>query len=242
MIFLLIAIDLAGSYLGIRFMQMERVRGWALSLSSGVLAAIALLWMLPEMGRVSGLPNACSFLFIGLAVLFAIDRFVYPVCPCCTHLSRKPSAGGELQRMTWPMLAGICIHNVFDGWTTAVAVEARGATGAGLLAGTLIHKLPESLILGVLLRSATRRSSRAFFMAVFASFFLLVGGIARNFALPFQSGALLMVSLAIAAASFLFIGVHTFRAECSRTGARPAMIFLLAGFGCAAALQGIVQW
>src|SRR5580700_4899290 len=51
----------------------------------GVLIGVALFWVLPEMAEFLGWPGAVGWLGGGFALLWAIDRFVYPVCPACSH-------------------------------------------------------------------------------------------------------------------------------------------------------------
>ena len=139
--------------------------------------------------------------------------------------------------MVFPLMAGICLHNVIDGWSTQLAAANSGSLGVGLLVGNLVHKAPESIVLGILLRSAARRSSRAFGLAAFASAFLLLGGALESYSETLHKTALLIGSLAVAGASFLFVGIHMFRAESARTGKLAAAASLAIGFVATAALQ-----
>ena len=54
MLLTLIAIDILGSLFGIVASSTERMRGEVLGISSGILCGVALVWMLPEMGQISG--------------------------------------------------------------------------------------------------------------------------------------------------------------------------------------------
>ncbi len=219
-------------------MNADSVRGWAMSLSSGILLAIALLWMYPEMSHASGPFLAGAILLGALGALLAFDRYIYPVCPCCSHGNKRRIA--EQPEMLWPLLAGIAIHNMFDGWTAAVATQTPGRAGIGLMIGVLIHKLPESVILGLLIRSATRRNREAFLWSIATSLFLLAGAVPYATSQMFQGRAALLISLTLGAASFLFIGIHTFRNAYSRSGSRFAIGTLLAGFACTAAVQVVL--
>ena len=57
------------------------------------------------------------------------------------------------------LVVGICLHNFLDGWSTQLASATAGNLGIGMLVGNLIHKAPESIVLGILLRSAMERPS-----------------------------------------------------------------------------------
>jgi zinc transporter ZupT len=106
-----------------------------------------------------------------------------------------------------------------------------------MLVGNLVHKAPESIVLGLLLRSATQRSMKAAGLSAFASVFLVIGAAAQTYSASLQNTGLLMASLAFAGAGFLFVGIHMFRVECGRNGKRAATWSLATGFAVAALLQ-----
>jgi len=54
MLLILIAIDILGSLLGIFASSTERMRSEVVAISGGILCGVALVWMLPEMGQISG--------------------------------------------------------------------------------------------------------------------------------------------------------------------------------------------
>ena len=79
-----------------------------------------------------------------------------------------------------------------------------------MLVGNLVHKAPESVVLGLLLHTVTQKPIKAAGWAVFASVFLVIGGAAQRYTASFHSQPLLMGSLAFAAAGFLFVGFICF--------------------------------
>jgi zinc transporter ZupT len=240
MLFLLLAVDILGSLLGILVTGTERMRSRVVAVSSGILCGVALVWMLPEMSQISGSHFAGIALGACLGVLFLVDRFVFPVCPCCTHVHHHSSSDGASASLLLPLVAGICLHNFLDGWSTQLASETAGNLGLGMLVGNLVHKAPESVVLGLLLRSATGNSTRAAGLAAFASGFLVIGGAAQTYSASFHSSGLFMASLALAAAGFLFVGIHMFRAECARSGRQAAAWSLATGFAVAVAVERTV--
>ena len=237
MLFVLLAIDILGSVLGIFATGTKRVHPKFASVTSGIFCGVALVWMLPEMGQISGWPYAWVAVGGCLGLLFLVDRFVCPVCPCCTHVHPHSLGHETSSRLLLPLVAGICLHNFLDGWSTQLASATAGRLGIGLLTGNLVHKGPESVVFGLLLRSGTGDSRKAVWLSAFASVFLAAGSAAQAYAASFHSGGLFMVSLSLAAAGFLFIGVHSFRAECAQNGRRAAVWSLATGFAATAVVE-----
>src|SRR5437016_14335170 len=50
----------------------------------GILLGIAVFWILPEMAEYLPLPMAIAGILAGFVSLWAVDRYVYPVCPSCS--------------------------------------------------------------------------------------------------------------------------------------------------------------
>ena len=237
MLLILIAIDILGSLLGIFASSTERMRSEVVAISGGILCGVALVWMLPEMGQISGWNYAGLALVGCLGMLFLVDRFVFPVCPCCTHTDHHRPSSQTQMNVLLPLVTGICLHNFLDGWSTQLASATTGSLGIGMLVGNLVHKAPESVVLGLLLHSVTQKPIKAAGWAVFASVFLVIGGAAQRYTTSFHSQALFMGSLAFAAAGFLFVGIHMSSAECARIGKRAAARSLATGFAAAAVLE-----
>ena len=53
--------------------------------SGGVLMGVALFWVLPEMAEFFRWPMAIAWTAAGFGLLWFVDRFVYAVCPACSH-------------------------------------------------------------------------------------------------------------------------------------------------------------
>ena len=237
MLFVLLAVSILGSVLGIFATGMKRVHPKVAAVTSGIFCGVALVWMLPEMGQISGWPYAGVAVGGCLGLLFVVDRFVFPICPCCTHVHPHSSEGATSSRLLLPLAVGICLHNFLDGWSTQLASATAGRLGIGLLMGNLVHKGPESVVFGLLLRSATGDWRKAAWLAALSSVFLVTGSVAQEYAASFHSAGLFMASLSFAAAGFLFIGVHLFRAECAQNGRRAATRLLATGFAATAAVE-----
>jgi zinc transporter ZupT len=140
----------------------ERVLPWV----GGMLLGIGAFWILPEMAAQRGWPLSLIGVSAILLVLALIDRHIYPICPFCAAGAHPGAASDSIRscRHTiapgWPLLAAGCIHSFFDGWTIAFS---RAASSSGAYAalswGAVVHKLPESVAIGIL--AARLTSSRA---------------------------------------------------------------------------------
>lgn len=79
----LFVIDVAGTLGGIFLMQLRGLSRKVAAISGGVMLGAALFWIWPDLTRAAGLEHSIITVALGVTALYAIDRFVYPVCPCC---------------------------------------------------------------------------------------------------------------------------------------------------------------
>ena len=89
----------------------------------------------------------------GFAIIWGIDRYITPVCPACSHTHNHDSCSTRLHGFAGPLITAALIHSLFDGWTLAAGQSLPGS-GSALVAGVLVHKVPESFAYGVILRAA----------------------------------------------------------------------------------------
>jgi zinc transporter ZupT len=247
-LFVLFAVDVVGAVLGIYVMRSRRVSGKFTTISAGVMVGVALFWILPDMTQKSGMVHAALTVGVALAALYGIDRFIYPVCPCCTHRERHDAsagahrphasaAGGTLI----PLVIAICIHNLFDGWTAAVAGYAGTSPGSGIAVGLIAHKIPEAVVFGLMLRAATNRPNVPLFSAGLTGLAILAGGAAHSGLWMLSETIVIATSLALACSSFLFAGAHIFLRQQRHTGTRSAVTPLLLGLFVSAAVEQAVS-
>jgi len=134
----------------------------ALPWTAGILLGISIFWILPEMAEDRGwIPTLAGVSGI-LLLLGLIDRYVYPICPFCAidmHSGESCHAAEPCRHVVtlgWPLLVFACVHTFFDGWTLALFQAASQSNSAAALSwGAAIHKLPESVAIGVLIARFT---------------------------------------------------------------------------------------
>jgi zinc transporter ZupT len=173
---------------------------------------------------------------VGYLLLQALDRFAFSVCPSCAHDHRHEGCHEELHGFAAPLLLATTIHAFVDGWGLVAVQLGTHTAGAHTAFATalLLHKIPEGLALGTILRAAVDRASTAFLLCALVETATIVGGATGLWLTP---ASWVSYPLAIAGGTFLFLGVHAVDSDWKRRGARPAFIPALAGAAGAALLQ-----
>ena len=136
----------------------RRVLPWV----GGLLVGIAVFWILPEMAAQRGWVPSLVGVSAILLVAVWFDRHVYPICPFCAAGVHADPACRHKITFGWPLLVVGCIHSFFDGWTIALPQVASSLGPATALSwGAIVHKLPESVAIGILAARLTSSRSRA---------------------------------------------------------------------------------
>ena len=209
-------------------------------LAGGLLAGVALCCVLPELAERSGWPVALAGTLAGAALLQAFNRYIYPVCPVCTHSDDHAECATSMHGFATPLLIAVGIHCVFDGWALALSQQAGlGDLRRTLLLGLLVHKIPEGLVLGFMLRAAMRTRWLALLGAagsqstMFVALLLPAGTAITN--------ARANAWFALANGSFLFLGAHAVHSQWKDRGPRAALRSAVAGAAGSLALAGVAR-
>jgi zinc transporter ZupT len=198
----------------------------------GVLIGVALFWVLPEIAAVLRWPAAIAWAAGGFALLWSIDRFVYPVCPACSHTHEHDTCETRLHGFAVPLLIASGLHSVLDGWGAASTL-----VGPALAFGMAFHKIPEGIALGVMVRASLASRSSALIWCMIAEGATLIGGGFETL-MAGRIGVLsLHATLAMAGGSFLFLGTHAIHGELRRNGPAPAFVPALTGVAGSSVLR-----
>ena len=175
-IFSLLAFILAAA--GYRSAARTGLSAYTSSFTSGLVAGLGLLVALPEAVSAYGMTWALAGAAAGIAALALFDHWVHPLCENCAQSG---------------VLLAMLSHAMCDG-----AIAGAG----GLIAwGVLAHRLPESFLTGMLLRSLNAAAPRAAVQivlphAVFGlSYWLMPGSVWATGGLAVAGGALLYLGL-----------------------------------------------
>ena len=143
----------AGAAIGVWLTGMRRRARLVVPFSAGVLLGVAVFGLAPELAGEMGWMAALGMGASGYFLLLAIDRYVSPVCPTCSHDHDHTGCQAELHGFAAPLIVAAALHSFLDGWgvTTAQISLPLGLRIAVPLAVAL-HKIPEGIALGGILR------------------------------------------------------------------------------------------
>src|ERR1700733_2484268 len=133
-------------------------------LSGGLLIGVAAFGLIPELIGDIGWLRGVALVAAGYMMLKILDKFVFSVCPTCAHDHSHEACIEPLHGFAGPLLAATTIHAFVDGWglvAVQVGTETPGAVTA-FAAALLLHKIPEGLALGTMLRASIQNGRRAF--------------------------------------------------------------------------------
>ena len=232
------AVGVAGAALGLWLTGLRRRARAVVPFSAGVLLGVALFGLLPELAVESGWTVSLALFAAGYGLLLVVNRYAYPVCPTCAHDHDHAACATELHGFAGPLLAAAALHSFLDGWsvTTAQAAAPLGLRVAVPLAVAL-HKLPEGMALGGILRAAVKSRTQAMSWCLLAEGATLVGGVAGLLIAPHLGTAWIMYPLGLTAGWLFYLGYHAVHEEWKRRGAAPAFLSALAGVAGAAVIQ-----
>ncbi len=178
-----------------------------------------------------------------LVLLAWFDRCIYRVCPFCAAHVHTDKERRRATTLSWPLLIVGCIHSAFDGLTIALPRIVSASTAAAAVSwGITVHKIPESVAIGILAARLTSRKILALASVGFIQAALGLGCI-----LPFAVGGLNPrwsgLSAVPACAILLLSGILAVREESRLRGyaaAIRAAIPALLGSGLGALAAGIL--
>ena len=140
-----------------------------------------------------------------------------------------------MQGYAAPLLIAAALHAALDGWSAA-AVGSANVSDAFVFA-IAIHKIPEGLALGLIVRAAMETKRSAFFWCALAELATLAGASLETILAPYVGPHILQIVLAAAGGSFLYLGAHAVQGEYRHHGGNAAFIPALAGLASPTVLR-----
>ncbi|MDP8990006.1 MAG: ZIP family metal transporter [Acidobacteriota bacterium] len=189
---------------------------------------VALFWVLPEIADYLSWFHAFLWLAAGFGALWLVDRFVHPVCPACSHPHDHDHCSAELHGFAPPLLIAAAVHSALDGWTVSAA-DGPAHLGMPFMMAIAVHKIPEGLALGVIVRAAMASRRAALGWCLLAESATLGGAGLELVVAPLLEPQVLYALLAIAGGTFLYLGGHAIHGEFRRKGVAPGFLPALAG-------------
>jgi zinc transporter ZupT len=223
-------IAIAGVVAGIRLSTVPALSRQLAPFSGGMLAGIAAFWVVPEMAQFLGWTVVAMWTMAGCALVWSVDRYVYPICPSCSHTHDHDACGMRLHGFAGPLLIAAGLHSFLDGWTLAASQRNEGThVVAAFVLGMAIHKIPEGLALGAIVRAAMASRGKALAASAAAETLTVFGALLELTIAPGLGSVWAHGLLALAAGCFLYLGYHAVHAEYKRRGAAPAFVPALTG-------------
>ena len=199
--------------------QAPRAARRMLLASGALLVVIALFLVAPEIAALYGWLRAVCWMAAGFALLWSIDRFLWPLCPSCSHTHDHDACAAQLHGLAAPLIVASGLHSFFDGWSMTAAQAGSTNLQLAFVLGVGIHKIFEGIALGAILRASLQSWPRILGGAALAQGMTIVGG-AIALALSTRIDARWFAAfLGIAGGSFVYLGYHTIEAELSRRAA-----------------------
>jgi zinc transporter ZupT len=234
------AVGIAGAVLGIRLTGMRERSRPMIPLAAGMLLGVALFGLLPELAESLGWVKTLILFGAGYGFLALLERSGHSICPACSPSHVHDSCSTELHGFAGPLLAAAALHSFLDGWSVATAqsVAPLGLRLAVPLAIAL-HKAPEGIALGGILRAAVKSPAVALTLAILAEGSTLAGGALGLWLAPHLGTEWITYPLGAAAGWLCYLGYHAVDEEWKRYGAKQAFIAAACGVaGAAVILRG----
>jgi zinc and cadmium transporter len=195
---------------------------------SGLLCGIALFWLLPETAQISGWTAALGLTAGFGAALAVLDHYLID------------EGWAKHESIVKPLLIATAIHSFLDGWSVrATAINALTAVAVPI--GLALHKIPEGLALGWIVRRALGSTEKALIAGIAVEFMTLAGAFLEPRAdqTGIEKFGLWWIAavLAVIGGSFLFLAFHTVIPERRKVGVIAIFLTTLTLVGGAAALK-----
>jgi zinc transporter ZupT len=228
----------AGAALGIWLTGLRSRVAAVVPFSAGVLIGVALFGLLPELAEDSSWLLTLALCAGGYGLLLLINRYAYPICPSCAHDHDHSACGTELHGFAAPLIVAAALHSLLDGWSVAVVQHAAplGLRVAVPIAIAL-HKVPEGIALGGVMRAAVPSRTVALLWCLLAEGATLAGGALALALAPHLGSMWTIYPLGLTAGWLVYLGYHAVHEEWKRKGAARASVSALAGGAAAALIQ-----
>ena len=227
-----------GAALGVWMTGMRSRIAAVLPFSAGVLIGVALFGLLPELAQDSSWFLTLGLCATGYGLLLLINRYAYPICPTCSHNHNHDSCGTELHGFAAPLIIAAALHSFLDGWSIAVVQHAAPlGLRVAVPVAIALHKVPEGIALGGVMRASVPSRTVALLWCVLAEGSTLAGGALALGLAPHLGSMWTIYPLGLTAGWLVYLGYHAVHEEWKRKGPAAASVSALAGGATAALLQ-----
>jgi zinc transporter ZupT len=215
-----------------------------ISIGAGTLMGVTLFGILPETTHTLRWWESLLAFGSGYALFSVISKYIYHVCPACAASHFDEATTHRFNEIASAMMLALAIHCTVDGLaipfgneTGAAATASSRAAGFSIILAVCVHKIPEGLALGALLRGAGLSPGGILVRVVAVESTTLLGGVIALLFLPGVSRFWVALGLANAGGGFVFLAAHAVVGEILKH--HKALV--LSCFGAGVALIGIFE-
>ncbi len=226
-----------GALLGVWLTGLRRHASLVVPLSAGLMLGVAVFGLVPELAADAGWTTTAVLFAAGYLLLAFLDRYAWPVCPTCAHSHDHTACATELHGFAVPLVGAAALHSFLDGWSIVCVQQAPVGLRVAVPLAIALHKLPEGVAFGGILRAAMKSRSMAMAWSILAEGSTLAGGVAGLLLAPHLGATWTFYPLGLTAGWLVYLGYHAVHEEWKRRGAGPAFVSALAGAAGAAAIQ-----
>lgn len=212
-----------------------------ISFGAGTLLGVTLFAILPETVH-SLLPWQLLLALASGYVLFSvISKYIFHVCPACAASHFDEATTHHFSEIASAMMLALAIHCTVDGLGILAGQQAGGSSIASgkiidfsIILAVCVHKIPEGLALGALLRGAGLATKGIITRVIAVESTTLLGGVIGWLFFPHTSEFWVSIALANAGGGFIFLAIHAIIGEILKH--HKALV--LTSFGTGIALIG----
>jgi zinc transporter ZupT len=186
-----------------------------ISVGAGSLLGVTLFAILPEAKSDLAWWELLVALASGYVVFSIISKYIFHVCPACAASHFDEATTHRFSEIASAMMIALAIHCTMDGLAMSAGSEAHAtahSTGTAvvfsIILAVCVHKIPEGLALGALLRGAGLGTQGLVWRVAAVEATTLLGGVAGWMFFPHASAFWISVALAHAGGGFIFLAAH----------------------------------
>lgn len=191
-----------------------------ISLGAGTLLGVTLFGILPEVVEHVRWWELLLGLASGYIVFAIISKYIFHVCPACAASHFDEATTHRFSEIASAMMLALAIHCTVDGLAMSAGGQSNEAsTTAGraavfsIILAVCVHKIPEGLALGALLRGAGLPAGGIIWRVVAVEATTLLGGLLGWLVFPNASAFWTAIALAHAGGGFIFLATHAIIGE-----------------------------
>ena len=204
-----------------------------ISVGAGTLLGVTLFAILPETVEDLRWWQLLLALGSGYAVFAVISKYIFHVCPACAASHFDEATTHRFSEIASAMMLALSIHCTVDG--LAIFAPSGRIVVFSIILAVCVHKVPEGLALGALLRGAGLGTQGIILRVLAVESTTLLGGVLGWLFFPQVSDFWIAVALAHAGGGFIFLATHAIIGEILKH--HKALV--LASFGGGVGLIGI---